>query len=1262
MSQFKSNLIKRLALRAVAALTIAAMVVLGLPTQGPKAARAGEMTGVSAASSSSTKGGATNITIKFKPATTSSTGIHVSVNFNAPPDAKFGVGGATLGAGSSSVFTAISDRNAEFGSVGFNVSALTAGTEYTIILNSVTNPTKEGKYGVEIQTHSGFNQTTDTGKTSVTVGTIAIQGTVTLPSSTAARGAWVNAQEKGNFSSQNGSPSGADGSYGIGGLTAGKTYIINVFLGGGDPNSNTKGFVSPDSVEVAYSGTTVTQNFTLKTASKTVTGTLKRANGQAIAGGRVMANRMDAPGWVNAQTNSSGLYTLLMSGGGWEIRPDTWAGPGQTAPDYAYSGPGTPVKFAKNDTAESKTGVDFTVVTASATITGTVNPKPSGFSGVGIFNRGGFGTGTGIDQSNGTFTAKVPPGTYEMDLFSDPSQGGDRYAFPQMDPVTVGENQTKNLGVINLVKMDKTINAIVRDSASKNGIAGFDVYCFKPRGGGFSNGRTGADGKAPVPVTGGSEWGCMAHAGYGGEGEKKQGFLDKIRFVASALAQAPGGGGQNTKYVVQGGPQFVKVGDTPVTLTYDAVVANRSIAVTVTNASGSPISEHGFIEAELVGSDVGKGFDKGGGLGQPIDPNQPGMATLQVPAGIYDLRMMTPPGSAYSSGDPVRVDVKSGNASATIKLFPNDAVVNGTLKDEDGKTVTGVFAFVTATNKKGAFIPGEVNQGNGTFTMNVPSAGGELALGYHVDPATGYFPQPFSDNKVTPTAGSTTTRDIVMKKATATAVITVKNPNGDAVANAFVSADNRKAERGGFKDNFFGNEDKTAADGKVTLKFPAGEYNFEAGLPHEQMRANKWMPESKKVTLEKDKTTEVTLQFKSAGVEVKGQLKDASGNVMSEGLVTLYSENGESITAETNSNGDYSVNITSGKWHAVGEKDNTPSGATKPEPLISSDTTFDTGTNTSITQNLTLADQGDLSSTVSSTYDTDNAKLVSVTDGELKGAQVSIPADALDLDSQGSNATVTVETTVELPRQLLDKPLGGIALEVTAQDSSGQPITDLNSANVAITIPIEQGDLKAAGFTVADIGKSVTMSYVNETDSYTPLEGSVTAQLKDNTGDGDTDDDKDLVMVTGNTDHFTAFAVTASTDTTPPSAPTNAKAEAGTGKITLTWINPTDTDFDKINIYRSTTEGTLGDKLTTTAKADTSYDDTLTAKGTYYYTLRSVDTTGNESVNTDQVSAEVKALPKTGRPANNSGVLVLITLLAGAAGLALLRRYALARR
>lgn len=85
-------------------------------------------------------------------------------------------------------------------------------------------------------------------------------------------------------------------------------------------------------------------------------------------------------------------------------------------------------------------------------------------------------------------------------------------------------------------------------------------------------------------------------------------------------------------------------------------------------------------------------------------------------------------------------------------------------------------------------------------------------------------------------------------------------------------------------------------------------------------------------------------------------------------------------------------------------------------------------------------------------------------------------------------------------------------------------------------------------------------------------------------------------------------------DTTTPSNPSNVSVASGDSQLTLSWTNPTDSDFNGIQIYRSTSSTTIGTLITTTSKTTTSYTDTgLNNSTTYYYTLKAVDTTGNAS-------------------------------------------------
>lgn len=100
------------------------------------------------------------------------------------------------------------------------------------------------------------------------------------------------------------------------------------------------------------------------------------------------------------------------------------------------------------------------------------------------------------------------------------------------------------------------------------------------------------------------------------------------------------------------------------------------------------------------------------------------------------------------------------------------------------------------------------------------------------------------------------------------------------------------------------------------------------------------------------------------------------------------------------------------------------------------------------------------------------------------------------------------------------------------------------------------------------------------------------------------------------------------TPTAPDMAPPSVPATGGTpvadtqtgGTLTISWTNPADSDFAFVRIYRSTTSGVLGTLVLDNVTATSATDTGLTNNTTYYYTIRSVDTTGNESTNTTQVS------------------------------------------
>jgi len=95
-------------------------------------------------------------------------------------------------------------------------------------------------------------------------------------------------------------------------------------------------------------------------------------------------------------------------------------------------------------------------------------------------------------------------------------------------------------------------------------------------------------------------------------------------------------------------------------------------------------------------------------------------------------------------------------------------------------------------------------------------------------------------------------------------------------------------------------------------------------------------------------------------------------------------------------------------------------------------------------------------------------------------------------------------------------------------------------------------------------------------------------------------------------------------DTTPPGTPQNLTATPGNQQVTLCWDANTESDLHKYNIYRDTSSPatTLIDSVLG-APPDTFYvDDGLTNGQIYYYRITAVDSAGNESGYSVEVSVK----------------------------------------
>jgi len=106
-----------------------------------------------------------------------------------------------------------------------------------------------------------------------------------------------------------------------------------------------------------------------------------------------------------------------------------------------------------------------------------------------------------------------------------------------------------------------------------------------------------------------------------------------------------------------------------------------------------------------------------------------------------------------------------------------------------------------------------------------------------------------------------------------------------------------------------------------------------------------------------------------------------------------------------------------------------------------------------------------------------------------------------------------------------------------------------------------------------------------------------------------------------------SIAVTVIGDKDAPNEVSSVSIQGGSESAVLNWTNPTDSDLSKVKIYVSATQGSLGN-LNTTVDVSPSSNSSATINNlisgkTYWFTLRTVDSSSNENKTTNQYSANI---------------------------------------
>lgn len=646
------------------------------------------------------------------------------------------------------------DRHSDYDDQSrFKFGRLPAGTyNFRINVWDTDQYTSSAELAITV-TDSGLDLT----GTPTRLSTPQLAGTVYRPDgSTPLANAWVTLHSE-DWSLNQGSSTDQNGKYRIGGLSAG-TYLFEV-----NPPQDVADVVRPDPVSVTITTGLTTRNVTLSSAKKFAVGKVTKPDGSAVSCASVNANRVGQPGWANAQTDSSGAYTLTLQPGTWSIRVERSNSFGCPTADWIFIDPEVVVDFSDTATTETQTA-NFTVRKATAIVTGRVTtkdgrPVTSGNINANSQTRDGRNRWSNAQiMSDGKYTLYTIGGTYDLNVWTS-----DQRLFARNQKVTVADNQTVTANFLMGQKL-ATIMGAVTDKAGRplpNIQLNGNLDCGPEGCSAWSNTTTAADGTYTMAVTAG-RWNINVD------------------------------NGRNQRYVYEGPQQDLYIESETGTVTG----VNFALTYADVLLKGKAVNESGQVQSDLSGwvyvrpttVTAGSTFREFGGS------LNAGTFQFYVPSTVYsqaEIGIHTPPNSRYSSktGQLVTL-VADATVEQNIIILQNDAALYGRVLDASGVPLKvcnfrgEVFAN-TPTNWYGTSV-------NPDCTYELSVLAGTYNVGYHIDESAGFLNMPQSNSRLTILSGIRKQYDIKALAGDARVEVRVLEPNGALSRRKWVWADNHE--------------------------------------------------------------------------------------------------------------------------------------------------------------------------------------------------------------------------------------------------------------------------------------------------------------------------------------------------------------------------------------------------------------------------------------------------------------------------------------
>ena len=722
-------------------------------------------------------------------------------------------------------------------------------------------------------------------------------------------------------------------------------------------------------------------------------------------------------------TSGTGTYSLPVS-------PNTTynIGVGPTMPETSFT-PGAPPPPPPDFTfmpppnlqvavlSASVTGQNFVLTTTDKTITGTVNDSTgTGISNAGVFCRPVATSTTGTASGFGTGGMTNTSGAFTIRVTAGTYTCG--VFKPGMPPASDKQVNVPTSGTNSPASL-----AFVLDASTSLTISG----------------TIKDDSGNAIP--------------YAGVGGRKVNSTSDTTAIGGDSGNFAGGptdsNGAYTLYVTAGtwvveafAPGFGRLGSKTVTVGSSSLTGQDFSAQTLSlgtitgTATKATVAQQGvMVRAE--GSN-------GGNMGIT---DSSGNYTIKVPVGTYSITCFFPGvgESTPLTGVAVALNTTTENQDCTLAA-PITITVN--IDNGGGNGVENVGIDVRDNNGRGNFTNVSTTSGGvSSYVISVPPGTYTVRAGH---PAYG---------KIGETTGVNTTRTISYTASSGQlfAVTGTVTASGSALSSAWASLNGTPT--GTTNRIFLGGQ--TGSDGTFSISVPPGAYTLRVDKPGYRS------PATSSITVVNAAVAAGTVTLTAAARTITGTVR-LSGSGVSNAFVDANDGLGGYAVAQTNAAGVYSLAVDNGTWSVSAHGKGYEGGPITVTVASNSPTDQDISL-TAITGFTVKAEKPETITPTSGGF---------LTNTDI-GAnfQLNIPANAL---GTGSNAaTVTTTSNTGIPNPSSGTILKKNAVTISAVDSSGSPIKNLND-EVVIKIPYTEADLPSGtveSTLVVGVYNDATQSY-----------------------------------------------------------------------------------------------------------------------------------------------------------------------------------------